>query len=136
MSDMPRVLVVDDNQVNQRVVVGMLASLGVVTTVAENGRQAVDAFRSLRPDLILMDCQMPELDGFEATRAIRRIEEEATLNHAYHLPTRRARIIALTAMGMVGDRERCLASGMDDYLTKPVDAGQLSRMVRSALGMT
>jgi len=108
-----RILVAEDNLVNQEVAVSMLRLLGCTADVAENGRKAVEAMARGRYDLVLMDCQMPELDGYEATRAIR-----AT-------GTTRIPIVALTANAMEEDRNLCLAAGMDDYLGKPFTIGQL-----------
>jgi CheY-like chemotaxis protein len=104
-----RVLLVEDNPVNRRVGVKMLERLGLAADVAENGRAALEALGRQHYDVVLMDCQMPELDGFEATRSIR----------ARGAP-RRIPIIALTADAMPGDRDKCLAAGMDDYLAKPI----------------
>ena len=106
------VLLVEDNLVNQEVAAGMLKAFGLAVTSAENGEQALAAFASARPDLILMDCQMPILDGYEATRRIR--AREAAEGIAARIP-----IIALTANAISGDRERCIEAGMDDYLPKP-----------------
>jgi CheY-like chemotaxis protein/HPt (histidine-containing phosphotransfer) domain-containing protein len=105
-----RILLVEDNKINQRVAVSMLTKAGLSADVAENGIEAVDAVERHDYDLILMDVQMPVLDGLEATRRIRA------------LPTDRAKtpIIAMTAHAMNGDREKCLAVGMDDYLPKPI----------------
>jgi PAS domain S-box-containing protein len=111
-----RVLVVEDNVVNQKVAVGLLEKLGCRVDVAANGREAVTMLVQLAYDMILMDCQMPEMDGFAATAAIR--EREASTGH--HVP-----IIAMTANAMQGDRERCLTAGMDDYLAKPIAADAL-----------
>ncbi|HEV8700594.1 MAG TPA: response regulator [Candidatus Polarisedimenticolia bacterium] len=106
-----RVLVADDNETNQMVAVQILRRLGYHAEVAANGAEALEAFRTMPFDLILMDCQMPQMDGFEATRAIR----EAERITGRHMP-----IVAATANAMRGDREKCLATGMDDYLPKPV----------------
>lgn len=111
-----RILVADDNETNQLVAVQILGRLGYHAEVAANGAEAVEAFRTLPFDLILMDCQMPVMDGYEATRAIR--EAERVTGH--HMP-----IIAATANAMKGDREKCLAAGMDDYLRKPVKMEEL-----------
>jgi CheY-like chemotaxis protein len=121
-----RVLVAEDNPVNQRVAVRMLERLGVGADVASDGREAIESFDRQPYDAILMDCQMPELDGFEATAAIRARE-----GHGRCTP-----IIAMTASAMRGDRERCLAAGMDDYLAKPVTIENLRAVLRRWLGVT
>jgi two-component system, sensor histidine kinase and response regulator len=113
-----RVLLAEDNPVNQEVVQAMLESVGCTVKVAADGRQALDAIAREPFDAILMDCQMPVLDGFETTAEIRRMEQGQP-------GTRRLPIIALTANAMEGDRERCLAAGMDDYLSKPVRPDEL-----------
>ena len=122
-----RVLLVEDNRVNQEIALFMLESLGVMAVLAVDGRQAVDALARETFDAVLMDCQMPEMDGFEATAAIRNREHDA--GKGYRLP-----IIALTANAIEGDRERCLAAGMDDYLSKPFSreqlAGTLARWIK------
>jgi signal transduction histidine kinase/CheY-like chemotaxis protein len=105
-----RILVAEDNLVNQRVAVRMLERLGLQADVAKDGRAALRRLANQPYALILMDCQMPELDGFEATARIR----------ASELPDQHIPIVAMTASAMQGDRERCLAAGMDDYLSKPV----------------
>jgi PAS domain S-box-containing protein len=112
-----RLLVAEDNAVNRQLALALLAKLGYDADVAENGREALDALERSTYDVVLMDVQMPELDGLEATRHIR---QRFGSNDG---PT----IIAMTANAMEGDREECLAAGMDDYLSKPIRADQLSR---------
>jgi CheY-like chemotaxis protein/HPt (histidine-containing phosphotransfer) domain-containing protein len=114
-----RVLVAEDNVVNQKVAVRILERLGCTVDVAATGNEAVAAVGQQTYDAILMDGQMPHTDGFEATRVIRAMEG------ARHTP-----IIALTASAMQGDRERCLAAGMDDYVSKPVSPEQLEAVLR------
>jgi PAS domain S-box-containing protein len=114
-----RVLVVEDNEINHAVAKALLIKQGLQSVTAHNGRQAVEMALANDYAAILMDCQMPELDGYDATRLIRAAEG------ARHVP-----IIALTAHSMPGDRERCLAAGMDDYLSKPVTAGQLESAIK------
>jgi CheY-like chemotaxis protein len=105
--------------VNQKVVLGLLAKLGYRADAVGNGLEAVQAMELVPYDLVIMDCQMPELDGFEATRRIRRLAGSRA-----NVP-----IVALTANAMQGDRERCLEVGMNDYVTKPVDVGRLSAVM-------
>jgi two-component system, sensor histidine kinase and response regulator len=112
-----RILLAEDQPINQRVAVTMLTQCGHNVELARDGREAVSHFDQHRYDLIFMDVQMPELDGFEATTEIRRREEAAGRE--------RTPIIAMTAHAMAGDRERCLAGGMDDYLAKPIDFERL-----------
>ncbi len=111
-----RLLVAEDNPVNSRVTLKMLERLGISAIAVPNGRQAVQSFQSSLFNLILMDCQMPEMDGFEATQAIRELE----------VGDSRVPIIALTANAMQGDRERCIECGMDDYLSKPIALDKLA----------
>ena len=113
----PRILLVEDNAVNLLVAQKMLATLGFKAEVATHGEAALDCLRQHRHDLVFMDCQMPVLDGYQATRRWRALEAEAG---AARLP-----IVAMTANAMAGDRERCLEAGMDDYLPKPVSREQL-----------
>ena len=117
-----RVLLVEDNAVNAEICTAMLASLGCTVEAAVNGLEAVDMSAIKRYDLILMDCQMPVMDGFEATRTIRGREQVSPTQH-------RVPIIALTANAMQGDRDRCLAAGMDDYLAKPFKRQQLEALL-------
>ncbi|MCS7273336.1 MAG: ATP-binding protein [Fimbriimonadales bacterium] len=114
-----RVLVAEDNPVNQKVIRRMLEQWKVLVQVASNGREAVERFQAGSYEVVLMDCQMPEMDGYEATRRIRMHERR------YGLP--RTPTIALTANALQGDREQCLQSGMDDYLTKPIEPSLLAR---------
>jgi PAS domain S-box-containing protein len=120
-----RVLLAEDNPFNQRVGVLTLEGAGHSVRVAPNGREAVAAWEQEAFDVVLMDVQMPEMDGFEATAAIRAREREAG---------RRTPVIAVTAHAMKGDRERCLAAGMDGYVTKPIRAEELWRTIGECLG--
>jgi len=139
------VLLAEDNPINQDVTLGMLEHFGCQVDVVTTGRGVLAALSRASYDLILMDCQMPEMDGFETTRIVRAHEAAARgeggrqkskdgvhspalrLSHlaSHHLP-----IIALTASALQGDRERCLATGMDDYLSKPFTQEQLSALLR------
>jgi signal transduction histidine kinase/CheY-like chemotaxis protein len=118
-----RVLVVEDNAVNQMVAARLLEKLGCRVDVAANGREAVEMVGLLPYDAIFMDCQMPEMDGFEATQEIRRRE-----GSSIHRP-----IIAMTANAMQGDRERCLDAGMDDYVSKPIRKADLTESLERHL---
>ena len=119
-----RILLAEDNVVNQKVVTSMLQKRGHQVVVAEDGKKAVTAFEGGVFDLVLMDVHMPEMDGFEATAAIR----ESQKSNGTHTP-----IVAMTANAMQGDRERCLEAGMDGYIPKPVKAKELFRGVEEAV---
>jgi len=114
------VLVAEDNLVNQRVAARMLEKLGCRVDIAPDGRQAVEMWEQGAYDMILMDCQMPEMDGYTATGEIRRREPEGV-----HIP-----IVAMTAHARDEDRQDCLAAGMDDFLTKPVVRQKLAEAVK------
>jgi two-component system sensor histidine kinase/response regulator len=116
------ILLAEDHPVNQKVALILLERFGFKADAVATGREAVDAFNKYAYELILMDVMMPEMDGFEATRLIREAEKES----GGHIP-----IIALTAMAMVGDRERCIQAGMDDYITKPIDPELLKAKLMS-----
>jgi CheY-like chemotaxis protein/HPt (histidine-containing phosphotransfer) domain-containing protein len=120
-----RILLAEDSLVNQKLAVGLLERHGHVLTVANNGQEAINALESSRFDVVLMDVQMPELDGLTATRQIREHEQQT----GRHIP-----IIAMTAHALKGDRDRCLASGMDDYVSKPIRERQLLAAMRAVLG--
>jgi two-component system, sensor histidine kinase and response regulator len=119
-----RIIIAEDNPINQAVALGMLQKQGHILTLAGNGREAVRCYQLERPDLILMDVQMPELDGMEATREIRAAEEGS----GHHTP-----IIAMTAYAMSGDSERCLLAGMDAYLSKPLTKELLLKTIESVV---
>jgi CheY-like chemotaxis protein len=119
-----RILVADDGVTNQRVAVIQLQKLGHRADVVSSGRQAVDAVARERYDLVLMDCEMPDMDGFAATRAIRLGEPPGT----------RVTIVAMTASALPEDRVRCLAAGMDDYMTKPMRQEGLRELLARWLG--
>jgi CheY-like chemotaxis protein len=118
------VLLAEDNAVNQRLVVRLLEKRGHVVRVAENGRQVLAALAGTAFDLVLMDVQMPEMDGLETTAAIRAREQDTET----HLP-----IVALTAHVMKGDAERCLAAGMDSYISKPIQTAALFAVIDKVL---
>ncbi|MFT5049781.1 MAG: two-component system sensor histidine kinase/response regulator [Chlamydiales bacterium] len=120
-----RILLVEDNVVNQRVAAALLARNGFTCELANNGVEALRALAERSFDLVFMDCQMPEMDGYEATRRIR----EAERTTGAYLP-----VIAMTANVMKGDKERCLESGMDDYVSKPISADRIQTVVLRWLG--
>jgi CheY-like chemotaxis protein len=120
-----RILLAEDNAVNQKLALRLLKQMGLSADVVGDGQAAVDAIESGQYDLILMDVQMPELDGLEATRQIRQ-----------RWPDRAVRIIGLTANAMAGDREACLAAGMDDYVSKPIRPEELATAIaKTPLGV-
>jgi CheY-like chemotaxis protein len=119
-----KILVAEDTPFNQTFILRLLEKNGFYPTLVENGRQAVDRFDPDTFDIILMDVQMPEMDGFEATREIRKLETQK----GGHIP-----IIAMTAYATEGDRERCLAAGMDDYVSKPISAGKLFKTIEALM---
>ncbi len=120
--DAYRILLVEDSPVNQKLAVAILSRKGHDVVVANNGLEAVHAFKSQSFDVILMDIQMPEMDGLEATRAIRAAEK----SNGHRIP-----IVAMTAHALKGDRQRCLKAGMDEYLTKPIHAKRLLETIQS-----
>jgi PAS domain S-box-containing protein len=117
-----RILVAEDTPFNQTFILRLLEKNGFHPTLVENGRQALEAFNPDTFDVVLMDVQMPEMDGFEATRGIRKLEADSG-SHG-HMP-----IIAMTAYATEGDRERCLEAGMDDYVSKPISASKLFQAI-------
>jgi CheY-like chemotaxis protein len=112
-----KILLAEDNQINQVVGTRQLKKMGCEVEVVTNGIEVLEAWRQKKHRVILLDCQMPEMDGYEASQKIREIEREQNLPHTY--------ILALTACAMQGDRELCLAAGMDDYISKPVKEEEL-----------
>jgi CheY-like chemotaxis protein len=130
-----RVLLVEDNRINQEICKAMLRKMGCTIDVADNGRAGYEAAFRASYDIVLMDCQMPEMDGFAATVAIRSREVEVNAERAAAgLPARRLPVVALTANAMEGDRERCLTAGMDDYLAKPFKKPELVRVLERWVG--
>jgi len=124
-----KILLVEDNHVNQLVAKGILNKLGLHVDIAANGLEAISALELAKSDcyysLILMDCQMPEMDGYEATRAIR----EGLAGEQF----KEIVIVAMTANAMQGDREKCLKAGMNDYFTKPIDTNLIVSILQSWL---
>jgi signal transduction histidine kinase/ActR/RegA family two-component response regulator len=116
-----RVLVAEDNPVNQRVAQIMLNKMGLRADIVANGQEAINMLRIIRYDMVLMDCQMPEMDGFEATRLIRQ-QRSMVINPS--IP-----IIALTACALAGDRDKCIQAGMDDFIAKPIQRKELAKVL-------
>ena len=117
-----RILLAEDNVVNQKLALRLLQQMGYRADLASNGIEAIESVQRQTYDVVLMDVQMPEMDGLEASRQI----------NARWQPTQRPRIIAMTANAMQGDREMCLAAGMDDYLTKPIRVERLVEVLNQA----
>ncbi|MBU6454454.1 MAG: response regulator [Cyanobacteria bacterium REEB67] len=120
-SNLIKVLVADDNKMNQHVARLLLNDMGLVVNVVENGIEAVSAFKTSRYDIVFLDCQMPDIDGYEACKIIKQIQQR----QGTKVP-----VIAMTANAMSGSREQCLAAGMDDYISKPIDPAELEGMVK------
>lgn len=119
------ILVAEDNEINQMVMEQTLLGQGYEYKIVDNGRLAVEEFKSLAPDLIIMDVSMPEMNGYDATKAIRELEDKV----GGHVP-----IIGVTAHALKGDREKCLESGMDDYMPKPIDPSKLEVLIAKWIG--
>jgi two-component system, sensor histidine kinase and response regulator len=119
-----RILVAEDNPVNQAVARRLLRKRGHTVTIVDNGREALAALEKETFDLVLMDVQMPEMDGFAVAREIRKAEQGGQ----DHLP-----VIAMTAHAMKGDREECLAAGMDDYIAKPINREELRQVIERVM---
>ncbi|WP_461482330.1 response regulator [Porticoccus sp.] len=123
-----RVLLVEDNLANQKVALAMLSYLGATSVVAGSGEEAVKIFADCRANVVLMDCQMPTMDGYQTTRIIRKMEKEKGL--------KATPVIALTANAMHKDRQLCLDAGMDDYLTKPIEYELLGKAILKNMALS
>jgi CheY-like chemotaxis protein len=121
-----RILLAEDNTINQDVALGQLERLGYTADVVANGRDALESLSRVSYDIVLMDCMMPEMDGYEATKRIRESERQNG--------KKRLHIIAMTANAMQGDRDKCIAAGMDDYVSKPVQLAELRRAIEKWKG--
>jgi len=124
-----KVLLAEDDLINQSLAVAFLTKLGASVDTADNGKEAVKSFKNNKYDIIFMDCEMPEMDGFDATRGIRKIESE--LNEEYPIP-----IIAMTAYAARGDRDNCIASGMNDHVPKPITVNVLQEVAEKYIFST
>jgi two-component system CheB/CheR fusion protein len=120
MNSTTRILLVEDIEVNQNLILQMLQHLGYQADAVSDGQQALDRLSEQTYDIVLMDCQMPVLDGYEATRQLRQREKT----------TDKTIVIGITAHAMVGDREKCLNAGMDDYISKPIRLKDLSALLQ------
>ncbi|WP_461833802.1 ATP-binding protein [Desulfothermus sp.] len=118
-----RILVVEDNEVNLEYLVDLLKMFNVRVITANNGKDAIEILKEQKVDLVFMDCQMPEMDGFKATKIIRKFEKQGKL------PSRYTPIVALTAYALKGDREKCILAGMDDYVSKPFNALDIQKIM-------
>ncbi len=116
-----RILLAEDNVINQKVAITILKKLGYRVDIAANGKEAVQALEMIPYNMVLMDCQMPQMDGYDATREIRNPDSKV-LNHNII-------IVAMTANAMEGDREKCINAGMDDYVTKPIKKDAISSVM-------
>ncbi len=125
-----KILLAEDNEINQEVANEILTKLGCQLDIVENGKEALEAVLKKEYDMVFMDCQMPEMDGFEATKAIREHEKDGKV---LYQAGNRLPIVALTANAIKGDREVCLKAGMDDYLSKPIEPFKLIEMINSKL---
>jgi len=128
-ASIPRILVAEDNAVNQKVAMRFLKSIGRAATLVVNGQEAIDALHRQRYDLIFMDVQMPVLDGLEATRLIRKAQAAGDPAISPNL-----RIVAMTANALTGDREICIGAGMDDYISKPLTPEAVTAIIERYLG--
>lgn len=120
MTDTHRILVAEDNPINQRVIIGMLKKIGFSAAIANNGTEVLEALEKDSYELIFMDCQMPVMDGYKATESIREFDKD--------IP-----IVALTANAMPGDKEKCITSGMNDYISKPINIVTIQEVVNKYL---
>lgn len=116
-----KILLVEDNLVNQKVALALLEKMGYQADVTANGQEALDALNKVAYDLVLMDCQMPVKDGYETTRAIRKLDG----------PLAEIPIIAMTANAMAGDDEKCYDAGMNDYMTKPINSKLMAEKIQA-----